>query len=198
MAVDTGAGNEGLDYPELVFAGFRADGLHVNGRIDPSLNIDRLELYISSNGAGDSWGGADYGEGNIYLGTLPVAALTLDLATGDFSGVLTTPPPGGWAAVSTGQPVTAIAIDVGNNTSEFGNNVDPNAAPTAVDSAVNFVEDSNYLFKTTDFGFSGGSLASIRIRYASLQRDFISKRHGNWFSGRDRHGDRTGQRRFVI
>ena len=135
VSSDVDAGNNGLDYPELSAAYLDGTGLHVFGSIDLSLGLDRVEFYVASaTSTGDTFAGTTYGEGWIFLGSVLVADFeSLDLASGQFEALITTAAGGSFPAALTTGSVTAIAIDGGNNTSEFSNNQAVNNAPTPQD-----------------------------------------------------------------
>lgn len=104
------AGNEGLDFPVITRARLSEDGmtLDVGGGACPGGTV---EIYEAGPGAGDSGGGAAYGEGVGYIGLMEVHD------NGLFSGHLVV------SGMDLSAGISAIAIDSRGNTSEFCVNV---------------------------------------------------------------------------
>ncbi len=162
---DVNSGNEGLDHVELARVGLDSSGLQISGTLDTTAGLDRIEIYLSNAGSGDTVSGTDYGEGSVYLGTLMTAELTIGPG-GSFTGLLV-PPSGVWPAGVTGlQSITTISIDTSNNTSEFSNNVVINQIPVAVSSSDTINEDSSLTLSRSHFGFTdqaGATMTHVTI-----------------------------------
>ncbi|MEM7456034.1 MAG: DUF4347 domain-containing protein [Planctomycetota bacterium] len=160
------SGNEGMDYLELQKIGLEANGsLSIVGQIDPSMNLTRVEIYLTDSGTGDSLLAMNYGEGRTFIGALEAGDFTLAV-DGRFEGVLSEPFSGWPAGVTSLQEVSVIAIDSSNNTSEFSNNVTINQVPVAANSSQNGQEDNQVVLRAGDFNFTdqtGDSLVRIRI-----------------------------------
>lgn len=155
LATDLEAGNDGLDHPTLTIAFLAADGLHVLGQLDPSLNVSEIELYLADSGAGDFLSAVAFGEGKTYLGNInSTNRISSNSITGEFEAVLSEPV-GGWPTeLTTGGAVTAIAIQDGtNNTSEFGNSQEVDLGPVALDSSIVATETQPFVFARSDFQF---------------------------------------------
>ena len=153
-APDAGAGNAGIDHPELSDAYIDSSGLHIIGVFPDGLVFEEVEVYVANSGDGDTNVLTDqqHGEGELYLGTIPLTAgFIYDGATGEFQLELATPP-GGWPPeLTNGGSVTVIGIQPDNNTSEFSNVSEINDIPDALPSEVTTLEDEPHEFKVADF-----------------------------------------------
>jgi len=105
---DTGAGNNGQNYPIITSVAYGASSTTVDGFLSsaPSTSYD-LDFYASPV---CSRRPQDLPEGQTYLGTTTVSTDGSGQAT--FHGVFPT-------AVANGSPITGTATDPGGNTSEF-------------------------------------------------------------------------------
>ena len=167
VADDAGAGNLGLDYPELESANVYGDSLYLSFQADST--FDRIEVYVADPGTLTTVAGQEFGQGAVYLGTLLLSDLTTSPTNGSYNGVIVAPT-GGWTtSLVSGMKLTTIAIDSNNNTSEFGttkNVVVGNPVPQAIDSEITAVEDQPFLFSKADFQFTDqndNDFVSVRI-----------------------------------
>ena len=178
-------GNAGIDFLEMTRAGLSNDGtLHIKGLISNDINLDRIEIYLASGTANDLLGGSPHGEGSVYLGTIAASDFSVD-QDGNFDGMLTEPS-GGWPlAVKNTGLITTLAIDVDNNTSEFGNNLAVNDIPVAVSlPSFDIPEEELYTFQLSDFGFADTAGDTIkRVRIVSLPTNGSLMIDGNLFVG---------------
>lgn len=170
VADDANAGNAGLDYPELKEVSLVTGGLRIAALIDPTLSIDRIEVYVASAGTGDDWNGSSYGEGQTYIGTINNVQTLLGAVTPGRLSTILLEPAGGWpVALTENTEVSVVAIDTSNNTSEFSENVNVNILPVANSSSVTFDEDTTHTFSSSEFGFSDTPLDTLtKIRIDSL------------------------------
>ena len=133
---DVGAGNQGLDHPELTDAYLANDGLHIRGTIARGVGINRVEFYLSAADVGDQWNGHSYGEGQRYLGAKSITDfLQFNASSGEFEALLLRPMTGWPSGLATGE-ISMIAIDEQQRgTSEFSRNFQvgiPPAEPVVV------------------------------------------------------------------
>ncbi|MDH3588052.1 MAG: right-handed parallel beta-helix repeat-containing protein, partial [Gammaproteobacteria bacterium] len=148
-------GNDGLDFP-VIDAVMLGGSLTVTGFARPGVTV---EFYKALGTANDqNTGGTEHGEGLEYLftavegsgadsdattGSYASADYGSDPAANRFSFTVAAP-----AGLSLGDPVSAIAIDGSNNTSEFG----PNLLVTAGSSVAGTVfEDADFAGTATDY-----------------------------------------------
>ena len=150
--------NNGLEAPAIGTAEFDAGQFLITfTSIDAA--TDRIELYATSSANLDP-----AGEGVRYFSTVNVADMT-DLGGGSYLATLSASDfP---ADVDRSTPITSIAIDSSNNTSEFASNVTPtiasNVAPQANNSVVNINEDQSphYAFSLSDFSYTDVDLDPV-------------------------------------
>ncbi len=105
---NTSEPNAGLDFPVITRARVVGSSFLVEGTACPNVAV---EVYKAVAGSEDFRGGLGYGEGVLYLGS----------GTASSSGAFSFTVP--LSGLSPGDYVSAIAIDTGGNTSEFGANV---------------------------------------------------------------------------
>ena len=71
LNADAGAGNDGLDHPELDSFFIDGDGLHILGVFPNGREFETLEFYIANSGVGDDdLNGVTFGEGEQFIGCL--------------------------------------------------------------------------------------------------------------------------------
>ncbi|NNF11272.1 MAG: hypothetical protein HKN74_13410, partial [Acidimicrobiia bacterium] len=145
-STDPDAGNLGLDYPVIASASIVAgSSLVITGWARPGVEI---EFYEAAGTANDQNGaGTAHGEGFTYLfsgiegsggdtdpatGSYSDPDYGSDVAAAAFSFSVALP-----AGISAGDEVSAIAIDGGNNTSEYG----PNRTVAVVNTPPSFDQD---------------------------------------------------------
>ncbi len=123
------SGNAGLDAPVILTATRDGSTLNVTGTAAANA---RVEIYLAIPDTGDSLSGEQYGEGVLYLG------FTTADGSGNFTFVTSFVP----SAVNAGSFVSAINMDGGQNTSEFGKNHAINVVPVANADSFSVAEDS--------------------------------------------------------
>ncbi|MBZ0223965.1 MAG: hypothetical protein K8F35_13150 [Dokdonella sp.] len=106
-----GTPNRGINYPVLGQARGGERNGNVNGHLQSTNGIYRIEFYAS-----DAPDEAGNGEGRYYLGS---GAVTITNATPTSNGTVDFDLPMGWNRSLVGKAITALAIDQDGNTSEF-------------------------------------------------------------------------------
>ena len=159
---NSGQTQNGIDHPEIHASALSGNVLTVIFETVPA-GASRVEIYAAEAGSGDSFDGNDYGEGAQFLGEVMTSAMMTDV-NGRLVATLTLSNPP--ASILSRGPVTALAMDGSNNTSEFGNNRIINTPAVASESTVQVREDQSYTFALSDFDFfdaNGDSLNQIVI-----------------------------------
>jgi hypothetical protein len=130
------SGNQGLDEPVLTNATLYSDRAELEFQL--AAGVDRVELYEVTTVGGE--------ERVTYVTTLLVSDMTFDPRSGAYQAILPSAP-----AATT--QFTALAFD-GANTSEFGNRLTLNSAPSAESNTVSATEDMAKNLDVANFGFN--------------------------------------------
>ena len=169
------SGNRGLDFPTIQRAGIVGGRLKIVGQVDPSLNVDRIEIYLATAGDGDSAAGESYGEGSVYLGTYTIDPTD----NGNFLFELENLP----LTINSADAISAIAIDAAGNTSEFSQNVVVDEIPVVSASQITVTEDTDHVFSINDFQFADSDADAFSVRILSLPQNGDLIFDGNVISG---------------
>jgi len=204
---DDTTGNRGTDAPVIDNVTFANDQLVIEfaatgalADVDGVSGFDQandfFEFYVARPGddGGDTLDGESYGEGASFIGSVDATELVFE--NGKWTVTLDRPefgwPDGGFSNTDS---ITAIAIDMDSNTSEFGRNAQINIAPVAVNeapvvtniegTALAYTEDDGAVAVTETITFTDMDDANIEMAVVQITGAFNADQDTLTFTGQN-------------